>query len=83
MMKKREHHDDDDQEITEEMVEGIYIESRYKIENIPGYAEAFKRAGNCLRKVIDGGECDQRELVDAMTELLMIEMLHHHKINPP
>ena len=44
---------EDDDEITEEVVEGIYIEHQYKIENIPGYAEAYERAYKLMKRIID------------------------------
>ena len=45
--------DDDDDEITEEMVEGIYIEHLHRIETLPGYAEGFERISKLMKRVID------------------------------
>jgi hypothetical protein len=66
-----------EEEITEETVEGIYVESQFKIENVPGYAEAFKRVSAILRKSIQGTKLnkrDEKELGHAMGELMMLDM---------
>jgi hypothetical protein len=64
--------------LTEEEIEGIYIEHEYKIENIPGYAEAEKRLFELFGRLLDGGNLarphDQEEFDKAMADLWMIEM---------
>lgn len=70
-----------DSEITEEVVEGIYIEGQYKIENVPGYAEPFKRVTDHLRKCMDSddykpSEQEQEEFGRALAELMWIEMCY-------
>jgi hypothetical protein len=63
--------------ITERMVEGAHAQNQYKIETIPGYAEAFQRVSNCLKKSVEPGyittQDDKDELDRAMAELYMIE----------
>jgi hypothetical protein len=74
---------DDEEEITEEIVDGIFIEHQYKIENIPGYAEAAKQASKCMRKIFDGEELtdqEHEELDRAMGELMMLEIAHRYGI---
>jgi hypothetical protein len=63
--------------ITEEMVEGIYAQNQHKIETIPGYAEAFKRVYELMKKTMDEEkptEAEQQQLQQAMAELYVIEM---------
>jgi hypothetical protein len=74
---KRQAVTDEDEEITEEMVEGIYVESQYKIENIPGYAELFKCAAVYFRKIFDGEKLSEKEQEDfnrVMFEMYLAEM---------
>jgi hypothetical protein len=72
-----------DEEITEQMVEGIYAESQYKIENLPGYAEAYKRAYACFKKFMEDGyepnKHDQEKLDQALGEMMILEFLHRPK----
>lgn len=68
--------------LTERDVVGIYAENQSKIENIPGYAEAFERVSACLRKYLaddyrPSGQ-DDDQLKRAMGELFWIEMLHRY-----
>jgi hypothetical protein len=68
---------DEDEEITEEMVEGIYVESQYKIENIPGYGELFKRVSVYFRKIFDGEKLSEKEQEDfdnVMLEMYLAEV---------
>jgi hypothetical protein len=68
---------DDEEEITEEMVEGIYVESQHKIETMPGYAEAFKRVQKCFETCIDEDRKlgpDDQEFAKALLELWLLDM---------
>jgi len=73
MSRRRKNED----EITEEMVEGIWAENQYKIENIEGYAAAFERAKNIMLNVVDREPSDQekQDMANAMAELMFLEMV--------
>jgi Zn/Cd-binding protein ZinT len=66
---------DDDDEITEEMVEGIYAEHQHKIETISGYAEAFQRLYELMHKVMLGEQVDPKAINEAMLELFLATMV--------
>lgn len=65
--------------MTEEEVEGIYFEHLHKIETVPGYAEAFKRMYELMRKVMNEEPVDQKELDEAMVELWLIDREQKHQ----
>jgi hypothetical protein len=66
-------------EITEEVVEGIYAEHQYKCETIEGYAEAFERLSGLMQKAMDNDDKPSKQARDdinkAMAELAFIEMM--------
>jgi hypothetical protein len=68
----------------EQEIEGIYAESQYKIENVPGYAEVFKRVKEIMTKFITIEYCPtEQELAEfdlAMGELMIIELSHYYGV---
>lgn len=69
------------EKITEEVVEGIWAESQYKVENIPGYADLFKRAGDALSVLVDNDNKDPKAFEDVlkiMFEMYLLELRHRH-----
>jgi hypothetical protein len=65
--------------LTEEEIEGIYIEHQYKIENIPGYAEAQERLFGLFRRLLDDDSKttspqDEEEFDKAVFDLWKSEM---------
>jgi hypothetical protein len=69
--------EDDEEELTEEAVEAIYAESQYKIENVPGYADAFQRAYKSMTKIVlsndEPTQQDRDEFDRAMLDLYLID----------
>jgi hypothetical protein len=70
--------------VSEDYVEGIYAESQYKIENVPGYAEVFKRVKTCMLKFLGDDyrptEAELAEFDRVMGELMLIEIGHHYGV---
>lgn len=68
---------------TEEMVGGIWAEHQYKIENIEGYAAAFDRVSNYMRKMIDEdfkpSKQEEEDFELAMGEMMFLDIIHRHK----
>jgi hypothetical protein len=75
-------------ELSEDVIAGIWADHQYKIENVPGYAEAFKRVSNCLRKSIDDDDYkqskqDKEELDRALADVYILDLMHHYRFKRP